>query len=131
MAFKGVPAAAECELGARPLDVMDSFNPAQIQFREPWRPIPHDYASKAEAELHREMCAGHVLFGRTVTAVGINGIDCDDILLYLGDTPPQFAVVHLTWKQESDPEWPWTVLYDSLTAWVEQGMIPNAEEFGL
>jgi hypothetical protein len=109
---------------------MSAFNPSQIQWREPWHSISPDYAPKAEAELHRELCAGHVLFGRSVTAVG-NRIDCDDILFHLGHAPPQFAVVHLTFQRESDPTWPHTVLYDSLTTWVEQCMVPDAEEFAL
>lgn len=107
---------------------MSSFNLAQIHWRKPWRSISPNYAPKAEAELHREMCPGHVLFGRAARAVG-NRIDCDDILFYLGDSPPQLAVVHLTFKRETDQTWPHTVIYDSLTAWVEQRMIPDAEEF--
>ena len=109
---------------------MNSFDSSALQWREPWQPISSHYASNAEAELHREMCAGHVLFGRSLTAFG-NRIDCDDILFYLGDTSPQFAVVHLTFQRESDPKWPHTVLYDSLGACLEQCMIPDAEEFAL
>jgi hypothetical protein len=52
-------------------------------------------------------------------------------LFYLGDTAPRFAVVHLTYKQETLPEWPWTVMFDTLDAWLEQCMIPDAEEFAL
>src|SRR5688572_14374266 len=124
-------AATELALTMTPSShAMSSFDPSTIQWREPWQRISPEYAPKAEAELHREMCAGHVLFGRSVIAIG-NRIDCDDILFYLGDSPPQFAVVHLTFQPESDPTWPQTVLYDSLTAWVEQCMIPDAEEYAL
>jgi hypothetical protein len=41
------------------------------------------------------MPAGHVLFGRTVRAIGRRQ-DCDDVLFYLGESVLQFAVVHLT-----------------------------------
>jgi len=52
-----------------------------------------------EAELRREMSKGHVLFGRSVAAIG-RRVDNDDVLFYLGDVPPRFAVVHLTYRQE-------------------------------
>ena len=107
---------------------MSTFDPLQIQWREPWEPIEPDYAPIAEKELHRELCISHVLFGRSVKAIG-NRTDSDDILFYLGDEAPQFAVVHLTFKSESNPAWPHTSLYDSLAAWVEQCMIPEAEEW--
>ena len=107
---------------------MTKFDASQIQWREPWLAVSPDLAPKFVAELHRELCAGHVLFGRSVAAVGRRQ-DCDDILFYLGDTAPRFAVVHLTQQRETRPEWPKTSLFDSLAAWTEQRMIPDAEEF--
>jgi hypothetical protein len=106
------------------------FDGSQIHWREPWHAISPDYAAKAEAEIHREMCAGHVLLGRSVTAVGYRQ-DCDDVLFYLGESAPQFAVVHLTYQQETRAEWPSTTLFATLGAWIEQCMIPDAEEFAL
>jgi len=114
----------------RPLDTMTKFDASQIQWRKRWLAILPDHASQAEAELHREMCAGHVLFGRSVTAVGRRQ-DCSDILFYLGDVSPQFAVAHLTFQKESRPNWPSTSLFDSLAAWTERCMIPDAKEFAL
>ncbi len=109
---------------------MSKFDASQIQWREPWQLISPDYAPKAEAELHREMCAGHVLFGRSAAAIGRRK-DCDDVLFYLGEALPRFAVVHLTFQQETRPEWPRTSVFDSLDDWLQQCMIPNAEEYGL
>jgi hypothetical protein len=109
---------------------MTKFDTSQIQWREPWLAVSPDHAPKLEAELHRETRAGHVLFGRSVTAVGRRQ-DCDDFLFYLGDVSPQFAVVHLTFQQETRPDWPSTALFDSLASWTEQRMIPDAEEFAL
>src|SRR5262245_54434334 len=109
---------------------MSKFDPSQIQWREPWRPVPPDHAAEAAAELQREMCAGHVLFGRAVQAVGRRQ-DCDDVLFYLGESAPQFAVVHLTYQRETRPEWPSTSVFDALDAWIEQCMIPDAEGFAL
>jgi hypothetical protein len=57
--------------------------------------------------------------------------DCDDVLFYLGESAPSFAVVHLTYQRETQPEWPSTTLFDSLAAWVEQSMIPDAEDFAV
>jgi hypothetical protein len=108
---------------------MTKFGSAQIQWRFPWRPVPPEQDAGTVAELHREMPTGHVLFGRTVQTVGRRQ-DCDDVLFYLGESVPQFAVVHLTYARETRPEWPNTTLFDTLEAWTEQSMIPDAEDFG-
>ena len=109
---------------------MTKFDPSQIQWRKPWHAISSDCAAKAEAEIHREMCAGHVLFGRSVTAIGCRQ-DCDDVLFYLGESAPSFAVVHLSYQRETRPEWPSTTLFDTLAVWIERCMIPDVEEFAL
>ena len=57
-------------------------------------------------------------------------LDCDDLLFFLGESGPRFAVVHLTYARETRPEWPITKLFDTLEAWIEQCMIPNALELG-
>jgi hypothetical protein len=106
---------------------MIRLDASQIQWREPWLAISPDLAPKFESEIHREMCAGHVLFGHSVAAVGRRQ-DRDDFLFYLGDSAPRFAVVHLTYQQETRPTWPKTSLFDSLAAWLEQRMKPDAEE---
>lgn len=107
---------------------MSRFDTSQIQWREPWHAIAPDYAAIAEAEIHREMCAGHILFGRSVTAIGYRQ-DCDDVLFYLGEVVPRFAVVHLSYQRETRPEWPSTKLFDTLIEWVEQCLIPDADDF--
>ena len=108
---------------------MTKFDPAQIPWRPPWQPIPPDQGAWAAAALQREMSAGHGLFGRTVQAIGRRQ-DCDDLLFFLGESGPRFAVVHLTYARETRPEWPITKLFDTLEAWIEQCMIPDAQEFG-
>jgi hypothetical protein len=107
---------------------MTKFDASQIQWREPWYAISPEYAPKAEAEPHREICPRHILFGRSATAIGQRQ-DRDDFLFYLGDSAPRFAVVHLTYQRETRAEWPSTTLFDSLASWVEECMIPDAEEF--
>ncbi len=107
---------------------MSKFGTSQIEWREPWLPASPEQAYEAEAELSRELCGGHVLFGRSVAAIGFRQ-DCDDVLFYLGESAPSFAVVHLTFQRETKPRWPCTTLFDSISAWVEECMIPDAEEF--
>jgi hypothetical protein len=107
---------------------MTKLDTSQIQWREPWTVIHPNL--EAESELKREMCAGHALFGRSVKAVGWRrGVD--NFLFYLGDTPPRFAVVHLTWGQETRPEWPYIEMFDSLDDWMQRRMIPDADEWEL
>lgn len=107
---------------------MREFGLAQIPWREPWGTITPEYARKAEEELRHEMCAGHVLFERSVRAIGL-GRGGDDVLFYLGDKPPRLAVVHLTYQQETDPNWPHTELYTTLGDWVERCMNPEADDY--
>lgn len=107
---------------------MSKFDTSQIQWRVPWHAISTDYAAKAEAEIHWEMCASHVLYGRSVSAIGYRQ-DCDDVLFYLGEQAPSFAVVHLTYQKEARTQWPETTLFASLATWLDQCMIPDAEDF--
>ena len=109
---------------------MTKFDTSQIEWRKPWLASSPEQAAQAETELQRELCAGHVLFGRSATAIGFRQ-DCDDVLFYLGESAPSFAVVHLTFQRETQPRWPDTALFDSLAAWIAQCMIPDAEEFAL
>ena len=111
-------------------DATTKFDASQIQWREPWQIIPPDYASKVEDELYRDMNAGHVLSGRLFAAIGRRK-DCDDILFYLGDRPPRFAVVHLTFQREKRAEWPKTSMFDSLAALMEQRILPEAENYAV
>ena len=109
---------------------MSKFDASQIQWREPWHAITPDYAAKAEAEIHREMCAGHVLFGRSVTAVGYRQ-DCDDVLFELLDGSGRLAVVHLTFAQHPEPNaaWPSTEIFADWSAFERERMQPDAEEW--
>lgn len=81
-----------------------------------------------EAELYRELCAQHTLFGCSAKAIG-HRIDEDDFLFQLEETPPRFAVVHLTFRKESTAEWPYTSLFSSLEEWVAQCLIPDSVEY--
>jgi hypothetical protein len=55
------------------------------------------------AELSRELPSGHVLAGYPAIVLARCEI-CDDVLILLDDEG--YAVVHLTWKRETNPHWP-------------------------
>ena len=67
-------------------------------------------------ELARETSARHPLAGRRAVAIARRA-DTDDVLFWLPDGPRLLAAVHLTWRRETDPEWPFTTLFDSVEAW--------------
>ena len=69
---------------------------------------------RLEAELCRELCPAHVLHGMEVTALGRRRLR-DDVLFKLGDN--RFAQVHLTYKEETDPRWPWTDVFQTFEDW--------------
>ena len=100
---------------------------ADIAWRSPWSPVA---SPQFEARLVREIGHRHVLFGRPVIAVG-RRMDTDDVLFYLPSGPAMLAVVHLTWSTrtpEPDPRFPCTDLYQSVSQWIEQRMIPDGDE---
>jgi hypothetical protein len=97
-----------------------------LQWLEPWEPA----APGLEAELQREVGAGHPLFGREAISVGRRG-DQDDVLFFLPGDPFPLAVVHLTWagRRERNPEWPHTSFYSSLEDWGDMRMVPDNLEY--
>ncbi len=109
---------------------LPGFDASKIEWREPWCAITPVYAPIAEAELQRELSSKHVLFCRPVRAIG-HRIDSDTILFWLGDVAPRFAVVHLTFRKEIWSEYPVTRLFDSLDDWINQCMVPDAEDYHL
>jgi hypothetical protein len=67
-----------------------------------------------EAELQRELCPAHVLYGQTAVALGRRWRR-DDILFRLDDG--RVAQVHLTHRREQDPAWPATDIYPTFADW--------------
>lgn len=84
----------------------------------PWKPISAELSRSLTEEFRREAPAGHALFDRNVVAIGRRE-GCDDVLFYLGESKPRFAVVQLTYHQETLPEWPFTTLYETVEDWME------------
>lgn len=76
-----------------------------------WRPVAGAEATRLEAELARELSPGHVLRGRVCRAVA-RWDDRDDVAYDV--TPGGLAIVHLTYRVESDPAWPMVSFVDAL-----------------
>jgi hypothetical protein len=101
----------------------------------PWAPLEevaslppnilHDqtYSQWLAAELQREVCEGHGLFGASVEAVGFNKCDPNEFLFVTDQPKMPFAFVHLTWTAETNPTWPWMMGFAStaeLRAWMKE-----------
>ena len=93
-------------------------------YRFPWHPI--EASPGLAEELRREVPAGHRLFNLPVKAIARRS-DCDDVLFQIEDGSGRVAVVHLTWRVESDTTWPFTGIYESLESWFARGMIDDEE----
>lgn len=79
-----------------------------------WNPeLPEETRKALERELYREVTAGHVLFGLTVSAKALGGSG-DDVVFQLQDG--RYAVVHLTWHAEHGPNFPFTVMFNDLNS---------------
>lgn len=82
---------------------------------EPWRAVTEpDEALSLLIALERELSLGHSLQGRAVVALGRRD-DCDGVLFAIGQG--EVAEVHLTWKPQDDPRFPWTHTFNSFEAW--------------
>ncbi len=95
------------------------------QWLDPW--IPVSSGGALERELAMELPARHVLKGARVRAIA-RRVDNDDVLFQLTGHEKPLAVVQLSYRHESDPQLPWTVLFDSWEDWVENCMEPDHEE---
>lgn len=79
-------------------------------------PVPkgwHGLVRSAEAELQSETCLGHLLHNISCRAVAYNADDVNEFLFTTESAAIPLAFVHLTYKAETDPTWPYTVSYSS------------------
>ena len=107
--------------------------PENIEILIPWRIITDTSEKGADAltaELSSELVPKHVLYGLTAKAVAAR-IDRDDVLFEIegADADMSLAVVHLTWRKESDPRWPTTRFFASWKRWVRDEMLPAHQEY--
>jgi len=90
--------------------------PENFTWPEPWKPLPlpETWIGRVESlddELRLEVCAGHPLFGVTCRTVGWNSANLHEFLFATDSTDLPLVFVHLTWRPESDPRWPRTIMY--------------------
>ncbi len=97
-----------------------------FEWKRPWEKFPGN--TPEDDELARETAPGHPMFGMPVRTIAAR-IDCDDYLFEMLDGSGRYAVVHLTWRKESDPAWPHTEIYASFQEWAEKRFIPDVTDF--
>jgi hypothetical protein len=69
-----------------------------------------EQARPFEHELHRELSAGHTLYGRSWKVVA-RALPQDEVVIQAGE---EVALVHLTWtRRPESPPWPEAVLVGS------------------
>jgi hypothetical protein len=83
----------------------------EISWPPGWGAVTRSNATSLEGELEREVCSEHVLYRVPVVAIA-RRFGYDDVLYQLPDG--RLAYVHLTWKQESKPDWPYTEIYHTV-----------------
>lgn len=89
----------------------------QVPWPEGWLPITDATEQKAlNEELVCEAPQGHLLYGQKPEVVA-RRVQRDDFLFQLQDG--RIAQVHLTWRIEKDPFWPFTTIYASRDAWAD------------
>lgn len=84
----------------------------ETRYPERWSVLSGEERAKFSAELNREVCEGHALENRSMEAVArLNGRD--DFLFRDNHGTDECFVVHLTWREETSPDFPWTTRFKS------------------
>ena len=98
-----------------------------IEWLSPWCEADQSERDGLAAQLAKEIAVGHALDGERVILIA-RRTDTDDALFQLQDG--RVAEVHMTWRQtrETDPLWPATSIFPSLTEWARKSMIPQHRE---
>jgi len=96
----------------------------QVEWLDPW----HREESGLERELASEVSPQHPLFQLEAVAIARRN-DNDDVLFFLPASIPSLAVVHLTWRRETNAEWPFTRFYSSLADFIEHCMKADHKEY--
>jgi len=100
-----------------------------IEWLEPWDSLCTNGIS-FEQELYNEVGRNHVLYMKTVTAIG-RRYDRDEFLFQVNSSEFKIAVVQLTFsgKKLTDSNYPKTRLYIDFNDWINNCMIPDHIEF--
>jgi hypothetical protein len=104
--------------------------PDNFSWPEPWKPLPLPegwlgLVRSAEVELQSEICPGHLLYGQACRVVAFNSDDVNEFLFVTGNSAAPLAFVHLTFRAESDPKWPYTVCYDGWESFSKAWQLPG------
>ena len=109
------------------LELPDSF-----EWPQPWAPFRDEkqhlglpavrasvfgtgvIASSLTEELRREVCPTHPLAGHECVPVAYNREDENEFVFLTSNSALPVVVVHLTWKVERSPKWPFTYGFMSL-----------------
>ncbi len=95
--------------GAKIPEVIE--DPSELDWPEGWESLHYDDIPKLTRELNREMCKEHILYSVPVCALGRRK-DRDDFIYQIQTEKAKFAFVHLTWRKEKQPSWPYTEVYE-------------------
>lgn len=81
-----------------------------IEVFRPWRVMDDssespNRADRLSARFQSEIPEEHLLHGLRLRAVAIR-IDRDDVLFEIAGGNMPLAVVHMTWRKETNPDWP-------------------------
>jgi len=103
--------------------------PDGLEILQPWQIISDSpNAERLNTELSAELSRSHLLYGLKANAVA-SRIDRDDVLFEIHGGSSPLAVVHLSWRKESDPRWPTTTLFTSWEEWVRDDLLPANKEY--
>lgn len=100
-----------------------------IEYLEPWI-ATGQYADNLVKELEREVTQGHALWKVKARAIAQRS-DSDDVLFEIESEQGRYAVVHLTWSGEPEPDsrWPDTRIFATIDLWVDECMKTDHAEF--
>ena len=100
-----------------------------LTFQRPWVRVGQ-HADILDQELEKEVCPEHPLYGSRARAVA-QRTDSDDVLFQLENSRYKYAVAHLTWSGQTEPNasWPATQCFDSLEEWIISCMKPDHREY--
>jgi hypothetical protein len=101
----------------------------QSEYLEPWV-ATGEYADNLVKELEREVTEGHALWKVKTRAIAQRS-DSDDVLFEIECQHGKYAVVHLTWSGEPEPDarWPDTRIFATIDSWAEECMKADHAKF--
>jgi hypothetical protein len=97
---------------------MRDFDTSTIPANGHWKVLSSDDACWIEELLQRELYPGHALFGRALQAVARRYHRTRDVMFYLGEMAPRFALVSVTFTVDHGADLPRTTFFDTLEDWI-------------